>query len=120
MAWCLSMKMQSVMRSTDWVWGSLWCSDRVTDDGQSYVPWFMLGSQRELMCQVVRWYGSSSHPCDVAPSRREIVKLFGGATGIKGVKWHKVVHLLGEQSSVQIDAGEFGEVIKELEREPRL
>jgi DNA replication licensing factor MCM4 len=52
--------------------------------------------------------------------RCEIVKLLGGAMGIKGVKWHKVVRLLGEQSSVRIDAGEFGEVVKKLEREGAL
>jgi DNA replication licensing factor MCM4 len=49
--------------------------------------------------------------------RREIMKLLDGPTGLKGLKWNEVVRLLGNQSSVRVDAGEFGEVVRELERE---
>jgi DNA replication licensing factor MCM4 len=49
--------------------------------------------------------------------RREVLKLLDGATGVKGIKWTEVVRLLGTQSSVRVDTGEFGEVVKDLERE---
>lgn len=37
--------------------------------------------------------------------------------GGSGVRYTDVVRVLGERSSVVVDAGEFGEVVKELERE---
>lgn len=40
-----------------------------------------------------------------------------GNTMSRGIKWTEVVKLLGEQSSVKVDAGEFTEVIKALENE---
>lgn len=39
-----------------------------------------------------------------------------GSAG-RGIKWTEVVRLLGEQSSVKVDAAEFTEVIKALENE---
>jgi DNA replication licensing factor MCM4 len=35
----------------------------------------------------------------------------------RGIKWTEVVRLLGEQSSIKVDAAEFTEVIKALENE---
>jgi DNA replication licensing factor MCM4 len=49
--------------------------------------------------------------------RREVMKLLDGANGLKGFKWSEVVRLLGNQSSVRVDVGEFGEVVRESERE---
>ena len=49
--------------------------------------------------------------------RREVLKLLEGSGGTRGIKWNEVVRSLGSQSSIRVDAAEFGEVVKELERE---
>ena len=51
--------------------------------------------------------------------RRELMALLdnkGGKTK-GGMKWIKVVKMLGEQSSVKVDAVEFAEVVRGLENE---
>jgi DNA replication licensing factor MCM4 len=49
--------------------------------------------------------------------RREVMKLLDGAAGTRGIKWNEVVRLLGSQSSIRVDAAEFGAVVKGLEGE---
>lgn len=48
--------------------------------------------------------------------RRAIIGLLEGV-GTRGVKWGDVARRLGEQSSVKVDATEFGEVVKGMELE---
>ena len=51
--------------------------------------------------------------------RKELMALLdnkGGKTK-GGMKWIEVVKMLGEQSSVKVDAVEFGEVVRGLENE---
>lgn len=49
--------------------------------------------------------------------RREVLGVLEGARGVRGIRWSEAIKLLGEQSSVKVDAGEFTEVMKGLENE---
>ncbi|KAN0094525.1 MCM2/3/5 family domain containing protein [Tylopilus felleus] len=51
--------------------------------------------------------------------RRELLAMLDSAGGAKsrGVRWGDAMRRLGEQSSIRVDAVEFGEVIKALENE---
>jgi DNA replication licensing factor MCM4 len=50
--------------------------------------------------------------------RRGILGVLDSAgSGGRGMKWAQAIKLLGEQSSVKVDAAEFTEVIKALENE---
>lgn len=51
--------------------------------------------------------------------RRAVLSILDGAGGAsgRGIKWGEAVKLLGEQSSVKVDVGEFSEVLKALENE---
>ncbi|CAA7268765.1 unnamed protein product [Cyclocybe aegerita] len=49
--------------------------------------------------------------------RKEILALLDGKANTRGIKWTDAFKLLGEQSSVRVDAVEFTEVIKGLENE---
>lgn len=48
---------------------------------------------------------------------KEIVRILDSAAGRQGMKWGDVFATINEQSSINIDAAEFGEVIRALEGE---
>lgn len=51
--------------------------------------------------------------------RKELLVMLEGAGGGKsrGIRWADAIRQLGEQSSIHVDAADFGEVIKALENE---
>jgi len=49
--------------------------------------------------------------------RKEILSILDGVGKGRGIKWAEAMKLLGEQSSVKVDAVDFAEVIKGLENE---
>ena len=49
--------------------------------------------------------------------RKEILSVLDAQAKGRGVKWAELLRLLGEQSSVKVDAVEFAEVVKGLENE---
>lgn len=49
--------------------------------------------------------------------RREVLAILEGAKGVRGVKWAEVARMLGEQSSIPVDAAELGEAVRSLETE---
>ena len=49
--------------------------------------------------------------------RREVMALLEGPAGMRGVRWTELVRMLGEQSSIAVDSGEFSETIRALETE---
>ncbi|PVG01629.1 putative replication licensing factor MCM4 [Serendipita vermifera] len=51
---------------------------------------------------------------------KELLKLLDGPAGRKGLKWNEALGALNEQSSLNIDPAEFGEVVRGLETEGTL
>ena len=49
--------------------------------------------------------------------RKELLSILDGAGKGRGIKWAEAMKMLGEQSSVKVDAVDFAEVIKGLENE---
>lgn len=52
--------------------------------------------------------------------RKELLAMLNAATGgskSRGIRWSDAMKQLSEQSSIRVDAAEFGEVIKALENE---
>lgn len=48
---------------------------------------------------------------------KEVVAMLDGPAGKKGIKWAEALNTINEQSSIGVDAAEFGEVVKGLETE---
>ena len=49
--------------------------------------------------------------------RKELLSILDGAGKGRGIKWAEAMKMLSEQSSVKVDAVDFAEVIKGLEKE---
>jgi DNA replication licensing factor MCM4 len=49
--------------------------------------------------------------------RKELLNILTGSSGSRGIKWGDAIKGLAAQSSMKVDAAEFGEVIKALENE---